>query len=236
MRRGVARLTAALVATLAAAIAPGLFWTWLFRSRDWRQPEPWRLVARCFLLGALIAVPTAIVISLAPAGVSRSVGLAPLVEEAAKLAVVWIAVWRNPAFDEPADGLVYAAAAGLGFATVEAVGYSLVALLAPGALASDPSLSPLAAGVGMAVLRGLVTGPGHAIWACAWGAPLARLRLQPSTGHALRLAAGFALAVGAHAAFNALSLIPTDAARAAMVGMTVIGLLLVLSAFRRLVR
>jgi RsiW-degrading membrane proteinase PrsW (M82 family) len=229
-------MTAALVATLAAAIAPGLFWTWLFRSRDWRQPEPWRLVARCFLLGAVIAVPTAIGISLAPAGVGRSVGLAPLVEEAAKLLVVWLAVWRNPAFDERADGLVYAAAAGLGFATVEAVGYSLVALLAPGALSPDPAISPLAAGVGMALLRGLITGPGHAIWACAWGAPLARLRLEPGAANAVRLVAGFALAVGAHAAFNALSLVPTDAARLAMVAMTLVGLLLVLAAFRRLVR
>lgn len=44
-------------------------------------------------------------------------------EEIAKLIMLWVVVSRNTFYNEPRDGIVYAVCVGLGFATLENIGY-----------------------------------------------------------------------------------------------------------------
>lgn len=113
----------ALVA-LAAAFAPALVWFFFFLRED-VHPEPRRLIAKVFLVGALATVPTFAVQSGADwffggAFVPLVVTLAFL-EEFFKFFAAYLAVRKHPAFDEPIDAMIYMVAASLGFATVENV-------------------------------------------------------------------------------------------------------------------
>ena len=57
---------------------------------------------------------------------------APLVEETLKGAVLIGLLWRRRAeLDGPANGVIYAAMVGLGFAMIENVGYYVNALVSP---------------------------------------------------------------------------------------------------------
>lgn len=117
------------VLELALGFVPGSLWlVHIARKDDWER-EPWRVLLTVFALGALAAFAIAVlrprIEALYPPVDGRS-GLwldafliTALWEELAKLAAVaggalWLSEW-----DEPMDGLVYGAAAGLGFAAVE---------------------------------------------------------------------------------------------------------------------
>jgi RsiW-degrading membrane proteinase PrsW (M82 family) len=119
------------------AIAPGLFWLWLFVRLDRVRPAPRRLIALTFLWGTVSVIPAAIIETFAigeealEVGTSLSaVALAMFavvgpVEELSKFAAVRFSVFRSLYFDEPMDGLVYSAAASLGFASLENLIYVL---------------------------------------------------------------------------------------------------------------
>ena len=111
---------------LLGASAPALFWLWLFWKRDRWQREPKRVVLKLFALGAVAAAPTYFLEMVLPvfgdgwgARLYDNFIRVALVEEAMKFAVVWIFAYRHKEFDEPMDGIVYAIAVALGFATVE---------------------------------------------------------------------------------------------------------------------
>src|SRR5207244_5834676 len=89
--------------------------------------------------------------------------IAPL-REAAKVAAVWPA-FRSRWFDEPYDGIVYAAIAALGFAVVE------------NALMLRES--PLGA---IPVARALLALPAHVFFACTWGYALGRAKQVKEPG------------------------------------------------------
>ena len=122
-----------LVRNVALATLPGLFWFWWYVRQDRANPEPRRYLWRMFLLGALVTIPalfieftvalffpyTAPVLNSATI-IGALLIVAP-VEELAKFLVVWAGVYRNRAFDERLDGVIYAVVAALGFATVENV-------------------------------------------------------------------------------------------------------------------
>jgi RsiW-degrading membrane proteinase PrsW (M82 family) len=61
-------------------------------------------------------------------------GVVAPVEEVLKFVAAWLAVGRHPEYDEPVDGVVYMAAAGLGFSTAENVYY--ISALGPTELAA----------------------------------------------------------------------------------------------------
>jgi RsiW-degrading membrane proteinase PrsW (M82 family) len=112
---------------------------------DRLEPEPRGNLVFAFGWGAGVAALAALVINTAdllyvtmPAlGASTGEYVAatfgaPVVEESLKGAVLIGLLWRRQAeFDGPADGLIYAAMVGLGFAMVENVGYYINALVAP---------------------------------------------------------------------------------------------------------
>lgn len=160
------------VLALSGAI-PALFFMWLVERLDAKRPEPRWQLRKVAILGGLSTLPVILVQvpldALAPEGLAgalfTSFIVAAITEESAKAVVVWVGVWRNPAFDERMDGIVYATRAGLGFALVENVGYLL----------SSKSFGGF---IGIFILRAVLAVPGHAIYAGFMGYWAARRRFD----------------------------------------------------------
>ncbi len=153
---------------LAGALAPGAALLMFFYLKDRYEPEPKRLVAYVFLAGAAVFLPAALVelalLRLEPRLLASVHPLyaalmgAALPEEAMKALAVRLTGYRWREFDEPMDGVVYAVAASLGFATVENVIYVL------------------GYGWGTAASRAALAVPGHALFGVAMGYYLGRAK------------------------------------------------------------
>ena len=105
-------------------------------------------------------------------------GFAAPMREASKVAAMWPA-FRSKHFDEPIDGLVYAASAALGFACIE------------NALTLRDN--PLG---WIWIARTLVALPAHVFFACLWGYALGRVKRIKRPGPLFP--AAWLLATGAH--------------------------------------
>lgn len=181
-----------LLIILTAGAAPGFFWMWYVYKRDRFEPEPASLVLRAFFLGVLSTIPAVILeIIFQVHPLFSMIIVAPIVEEAVKFSVVFIFFLKKREVDEPMDLLVYGAAAALGFATLENCGYLFNALLA-GNLAQ------------VALLRALLSVPGHFLFSTIWAFGLARYRFHLGRGKS-RLWPYLAMAMAAHALFNAIA-------------------------------
>ena len=110
-------------------VGPCLFWLWLVSRHDNHEREPWLLIALALGLGALSTLG---VLWLRPWLEEVFDPLTPIVdafvvtalaEEAWKLAALVPLLCMNE-LDEPLDGIVYGAAAGLGFAGLENIFYA----------------------------------------------------------------------------------------------------------------
>ena len=186
---------------MVVAALSGVGWLLYFRWKDRARPEPaWLMAAGAGggAAGVLLAL-----LGYAFAGVAgrevtwdhlRSASFPEaaaaalqvgMVEEVSKLLVVLpIALWAH-AFDEVLDGIVYAACAALGFATVE-TGWLF--------LHGDWEL---ANALGRAVAGPLT----HALLSLPWGLGLSLALLRGRRG---ALVLGLALSVVAHAAYDLL--------------------------------
>lgn len=120
-------LVIALTPVIALALA--VYYT------DRFDKEPLYLLIKVFILGALAVIPIVLfekfltsvnIFTGVAAAFFNAFVVAGLTEEFFKRAVVLRTVYRNPAFDEKLDGIVYAVFAALGFATVENIMYVLV--------------------------------------------------------------------------------------------------------------
>jgi len=155
---------------LVLAFSPGIFWLWLIYRADRYRPEPVSLVVRTFLWGMAIALPVAAIESvlypssgLLTSNAPLSIGtaayvsfvVAGLTEELGKFLVVKQTIFKSRFFDEPMDGIVYPAAAALGFASLENVAYLL------------------GTGWETILLRGAFSVVAHVLFSAAWGYPLA---------------------------------------------------------------
>ncbi len=113
------------------ALVPAIVWLAFFYRRDRLEPEPKKLVIQVFLLGALLAnaigvplredlfkVQDWLYISPPWSIILGSVLVVGFIQEFLKYAAVRYTVYHSEEFDEPTDGIIYATAAGLGFATV----------------------------------------------------------------------------------------------------------------------
>ena len=187
------------VALVLIGFAPGVFWLWFFVKRDVYRPEPKRQVAVTFALGMISTVPAGILSALflstdvleGDPGSLASLAMVMLfvvgpVEETCKfLAVRWHA-FRSLHFDEPIDGLVYAAAASLGFASVENVLYMINF------------------GAEVIILRGPLSTVGHVVFAAFWGEALGRRLGQGRWSGGATVLIGLTIAAVAHGTFNVL--------------------------------
>lgn len=144
-----------IVLLVACAIAPAVALMSYFYIRDLYDSEPLRLVGLLFLMGMLSALPVMYLVRCLDGFISYPYAHAflavGLVEELSKLLVTcWFAV-RHREFDEEYDGIVYAVAASLGFATVENI------------------LKALSLGWDAIPFRTLFTVPGHALFGVIMG-------------------------------------------------------------------
>jgi RsiW-degrading membrane proteinase PrsW (M82 family) len=169
---------------LVLAIAPTLFILLFIYRKDWYEPEPLHLVAWVFFLGALSVIPAAVLELLFPEGILSSAVIAPVVEESVKFLVVFLVMYRHAEFNEPMDGIVYATAAGLGFATIENILYVLEG------------------GVAVGVIRAVASVPGHVIFSCIWGFALGTAKFRPEKERAKIILAGLFGAMLLHGIFN----------------------------------
>lgn len=156
-----------LLLVILAATVPAFVLLYYIYSRDSAQKEPVKLLVKGACYGALSGI-----IVLAFHTIVGAFGLAPtfpetasgqflhafldagIPEECAKLFMLWLLLRRNPYFDEYADGVVYAASIGLGFAALENIMYLFSAVDALTAVA---------------VSRALVSVPGHFFFAVTMG-------------------------------------------------------------------
>jgi len=118
-----------------------------------------------------------------------------LIEEAVKLAALWLLARRLPRYTM-GDGIVLGATVGFGFAALESAGYAFTALFTSGGL----SLSNL---VETEVLRGVLTPVGHGLWTAIVGGVL----FATARGGRLRLTwwvvGSYLLVAGLHGLWDA---------------------------------
>jgi RsiW-degrading membrane proteinase PrsW (M82 family) len=184
------------VEILALVLAPALFWLWFFYRKDAIHPEPRALVAQVFFAGTLAVIPALVIEVIGgriiPFDGSRSIILLFLgtmlivgpAEELSKYAVVRWRIWNRPEFDEPVDGIVYAAAGALGFAAVENVFYVLHY------------------GLAVMLLRGPVSTVGHVLFSACWGYALGLAKQSQGRKGAALIRGGLITASLVHGAFD----------------------------------
>ena len=166
---------------------------WYFYRQDRGEKEPPGLLLWSFAAGMAAVVPAALweapfreLLAEPPAPVHRfaaSVLVVGLGEEAVKLLAAYLVAFRRPAFDEPSDGIVYAASASLGFASLENVFYTL---------AFGPEIAPV---------RAVVTTLAHASFGGVAGLYLGLSLKEPERRGAL-VAQGLALAAFLHGVYD----------------------------------
>jgi RsiW-degrading membrane proteinase PrsW (M82 family) len=179
------------------AFAPGLFWLWYFYKKDTLEPEPLHMVRNCFLLGIVAVIPPAVFESILRFHhLIDSIVAAPILEECAKFLVVRLFVYPHREFDEPMDGVVYACAAALGFASIENAFYLYHEYeKAAGSVAS------------VTIIRAFLSVPGHAAFSIMWGYALGVAKFLDREKRTPLVLTGLVSAIGLHALFNSLAIL-----------------------------
>jgi len=206
-----------LLVLLVSAFTMPLIFAALIRNTARHSREPWRFVLKAFAWGAVFSVIIAIIFSLVLIATLGQIGpvneflarrlgdplliplvigaviVAPIVEEAAKGLGVRAG---RPEIQKLLDGLVYGAAAGLGFSATENLFYGIEALF-------DPNGGPTASLLVIAV-RSFSSSFLHASASAVVGYGLARSWLNRRTWAFLPF---YLIAVAMHASFNLLSVL-----------------------------
>ncbi len=188
--------------TLAGAVAPAVFLLHYVYARDKYEHEPLALIVRVYLMSFLAVLP-ALALELAGIVVLEGLGAGAVVgaalmafvvvgtaEEGTKfLFVRWLA-FRRPEFNEPYDGIMYAVSVGLGFATMENIGYVF-------------SAPDLLGRVGLIVVRALSAVPAHALMGVIMGYCIGRAKFTAEAAARRRLLwLGWLLPVLAHGLYD----------------------------------
>lgn len=179
----------------ALGLAPALAWLWFLRRKDDWEPEPHLHLLRVFLLGGAAALAVVwlrprLEVLLLPreAGLRLDLADAYLVtaggEELAKLAAFLAGACWHRECDEPIDGIVYGAAAALGFAGVENAWF----------LAGD--------GPAVVLARTFTAIPAHVACSAAAGLACVLARGRGALAGSAIAAAGLALAVLLHGTYD----------------------------------
>jgi len=170
-----------LLSIVMAAIAPGISLLAYFYLKDRYDSEPIHLVIKLFILGALIVFPSMALqnVLLAEFGPLHEITFAFTisggVEEFLKWFVLYHAIFRHDAFDEPYDGIVYSVAISLGFATLENIFYAVF---------NQMSISAM-------LVRALLPVSGHALFGVAMGFYLGKAKFDLVKRRSLMFAALF---------------------------------------------
>jgi len=195
------------IATLiSAVIAPALFWSGYLYYKDRFQPEPLLKFGTAYLAGigaAFLCLAAFRLLTLAgipfdPSALMETGGVpfliyslaaTGLVEESFKLLPFVLFVVRFRSFNEKTDGIIYASAVALGFASVENI--RVLANFEGWELFGRAIASPLT----------------HTMFASVWGYAIgcARIRRKPILWPAIM---GLGIGATAHGLFNFFSVSP----------------------------
>jgi protease PrsW len=182
------------------SLLPCVVWLiYFYRHSRYKRP-PLRLIALTFALGAFSTIPALFLNVIGRnlfylfAGKTQITDILFFfcvvgpVEEGIKMLMVWIYAYRQPEFDEPLDGVIYSAAAALGFAAVENIFYI-------------SQNNPL-----FVLLRGPLSNPGHALFSAVWGLALCEAKTKPNltSERAPIVIKGWLIAAMLHALFNTM--------------------------------
>ncbi len=153
-----------MISLIVAATAPVWILLTFFYVRDRYDQEPRHLLLLVFFYGMAMTVVAALtgvfgltllreVLTVHPliSLILENFVIIALVEEGLKYFVVMRWAYCHPAFNEPYDGMIYAITASLGFAALENILYVLQG------------------GPHIALLRGVLSVPAHALFAAAMG-------------------------------------------------------------------
>lgn len=125
-----------IIAGIVLAIVPALLWIMAFYRQD-LEPEPKAYVFGMFLLGAVLAkgIGEPVIRDLFAVqnwifqntflGFLASILIIGMVQEFIKYAAVRYTIYNATEFDQPVDGIIYCASAGLGYATALNINYIL---------------------------------------------------------------------------------------------------------------
>jgi RsiW-degrading membrane proteinase PrsW (M82 family) len=164
--------------------------------RDKYEREPLGRVLLVYFLSFFAVIPAAI-FEMSFMGVEKfgligvaiaSFGIIAFSEEGSKYLALRLLVLEKRFFNEVYDGILYAVAASLGFATVENIMY--VAFSGSG-------------GLGVALLRAILSVPGHALWGVMMGYYAGVARFEPNRQRARALVwKGLLLAIFFHGLYD----------------------------------
>ncbi len=114
---------------VTAGIAPGLALMSYFYLKDQYGSEPFAIVFKTFISGALLVFPIMFIQYVFQAeNIMQGLFYEPFIsmgflEEFFKWFILFYTVYQHVSFDEPYDGIVYGASVSLGFATIENIFY-----------------------------------------------------------------------------------------------------------------
>jgi RsiW-degrading membrane proteinase PrsW (M82 family) len=152
-----------IMSLLALATAPGIAICIFIYWKDKYNKEPLGLLLTSFILGMLSTIPALIIqllFGITPESLSNSsmasvaifaYGVVALSEEGSKFIMLRFFAYPKKAFDDPFDGIVYAVMVGMGFATLENIGYVMQH------------------GIGTGITRMFLSVPAHATFAVLMG-------------------------------------------------------------------
>jgi RsiW-degrading membrane proteinase PrsW (M82 family) len=165
------------------AVAPGAFWLWFFWRKDKYEKEPASCLMKTFFLGAGMVIPAALLemVIIHGLGIIDQM-LVGVIEETLKFLAVYLYIYKKPQFNEVMDGIVYGAAAALGFASLENLFYIY------------------SYGASVMFGRAIISTLGHVLFASFWGYALG---LRKSTGRNT-IPLGLVLSMAAHGIFNTI--------------------------------
>lgn len=154
---------------LTAAIAPGVALLVYFYLKDLYESEPISGVAKMFVLGLLIVFPTMVVqrgfvLGFGDDPFFYAFGVSAGIEEFVKWFLVYFLIYRNFSIKHSYDGIVYATAVSLGFATMENVIFSWY---------YQPGIQTL-------ITRALLPVSGHALFGVLMGYYLGKAKYNSS--------------------------------------------------------
>lgn len=159
---------------LALAIAPGLAICLFIYYKDRYNREPLWMLILSFVLGVLSIAPAVIVqlsygANLATIQNEGALSVAFFSfcvvagsEELSKFLMLWLFLYPRKHFDDPFDGIIYSVMVGMGFATVENIGYVFQH------------------GVGTGILRMFLSVPAHGTFAVLMGYFIGFAKFRPS--------------------------------------------------------
>ena len=185
-----------MLSLLALAVAPGAAITLYIYSRDKYDREPLKPLLISFLLGMVATAPAIIIQTRLKHELNQffpgftiwyffllSFILVAGSEEGSKYLMLRFYAYRNKAFNEPFDGIIYSVMISMGFATLENIGYVLEF------------------GFRTGILRMFLSVPSHAAFAVLMGyhVGLAKFDKPRAVQHIIK---GLILAIFFHGAFD----------------------------------